>query len=249
MTHLVVIPTYNSGARLLDTIRAARAAWDPVWVVVDGSTDGSDADLTADSGLRVIRRAQNGGKGAAVLDALRLAAAAGFTHALVMDADGQHPAAQIPAFMAASQARPDAMVLGVPQFGPDAPALRVGGRRVSNWFAQLETGWAGIGDSLFGFRVYPIDRLLPIMQRSRWMRRFDFDPEAAVRLSWDGVPAVNLPAPVRYLRPEEGGVSHFRYGRDNLLLIAMHTRLVLGALGRLPRRGWQNARWRHGKLG
>lgn len=104
MTHLMVIPTYDAGMRLLD-----------------GSTDGSDAALTAGGGLRVIRRGQNGGTGAAVLDALCLVAA-GFTHALVMDADGRHPAAQTPAFMAASQAQPDAMVLGVPQFGPDAPA-------------------------------------------------------------------------------------------------------------------------------
>ena len=134
------------------------------------------------------------------------------------------------------------MVLGVPQFGPDAPALRVRGRRISNWWAQLETGWAGIGDSLFGFRVYPIGKLLPIMERSFWMRRFDFDPEAAVRLSWAGVPAVNLPAPVCYLRPEQGGISHFRYGRDNLLLTAMHARLVVGALMRLPGLAWRRAR-------
>jgi len=241
MTSLVVVPTFNSGARLLETVQAACAAWDPVWVVVDGSTDGSDAFLAEGGGLRVIRRAQNGGKGAAVLDALRLAAAAGFTHALVMDADGQHPAPQIQRFMAASQARPEAMVLGIPQFGPDAPALRVGGRRLSNWCAQLETGWAGIGDSLFGFRVYPVGKLLPIMERPSRMRGFDFDPEAAVRLSWDGVPAVNLPAPVRYFRPDEGGVSHFRYGRDNLLLAAMHARLVAGAVARLPSAAWRAA--------
>ncbi len=230
----MVIPSYNSGGRLRDTVLAALAEWPAVWVVLDGSTDGSDLSLGPRRGLRLIRRARNGGKGAAVLDALRLAAADGFTHALVMDADGQHPAGHIRPFMRASRAHPDAMVLGVPQFGPDAPALRVRGRRISNWWAQLETGRAGIGDSLFGFRVYPIGTLLPIMERSRWMRRFDFDPEAAVRLSWAGVPAINLPAPVRYLRPEEGGVSHFRYARDNLLLTAMHVRLVVGALLRLP---------------
>ncbi len=233
-THLVVIPSYNSGPRLLETVQAAQAEWTTVWVVVDGSTDGSAAALVEKCGLRVIRRAQNGGKGAAVLDALRLAAVAGFTHALVMDADGQHPVEQIRPFMAASQARPEAMVLGVPQFGPDAPSIRVNGRRISNWWVRLETGRACIGDSLFGFRVYPIGKLLPIMERSSRMRRFDFDPEAMVRLSWAGVPAINLPAPVRYLRPEEGGVSHFRYGRDNLLLTAMHMRLITGALARLP---------------
>ncbi len=239
-THLVVIPSYNSGPALRATVQAARVAWAPVWVVVDGSADGSEAGLEGLESVRVIRRARNGGKGAAVLDGLHLAAAAGFTHALVMDADGQHPAAAIAPFMAASLARPDAMVLGVPRFGPDAPALRVRGRRVSNWWARLETGGA-IGDSLFGFRVYPIVPLLRIMRRSVWMRRFDFDPEAAVRLSWAGVPAINLPAPVRYLRPEEGGVSHFRYGRDNVLLTTMHIRLVIGALARAPLLVWRRS--------
>ncbi len=148
----------------------------------------------------------------------------------------------IATFAAASRARPDAMILGVPQFGPDAPALRVGGRRISNGWVGLETLWAGIGDSLFGFRVYPVAPLLRIMERQRWMRRYDFDAEAAVRLCWAGVPAVNLPAPVRYLTPEEGGVTHFRYGRDNVLLTWMHTRLMLGFLMRLPLLAWRRAR-------
>lgn len=237
-THLVVIPSYNTGPRVLDTVAEARSAWAPVWVVVDGSTDGTEGMLAelaaADAGLRLLPLVQNGGKGAAVLHALRVAAAAGFTHVLTMDADGQHPAAAIPRFMAASAAAPRAMVLGVPQFGPDAPQLRVRGRRVSNWWAGLETLWAGIGDSLFGFRVYPIRPLLRVMARTRWMRRYDFDAEAAVRLCWLGVAIVNLEAPVRYLHAGEGGVSHFRYGRDNALLTWMHVRLTLGFVARLP---------------
>lgn len=207
---------------------------------MDGSDASlSDASLVACGSLRVLRRARNGGKGAAVLDALRLATAAGFTRALVMDADGQHPAPQIRRFMAASRARPEAMVPGVPQFGPNAPALRVGGRRLSNWCAQLGTGWAGIGDSLFGFRVHPVGRLLPIMERSSRMRGF-FDPEAAAQLSWDSVPTVNLQAPgALSLGPTRAGASHFRSGRGNLLLAAMHARLVAGAAARLP--SWRGA--------
>ena len=238
-THLVVIPSYNSGALLLQTVLQARAVWAPVWVVVDGSTDGSDAALASlerdDPGFRVIRLSQNSGKGAAVLQALRQADARGFTHALVMDADAQHPADRIPVFMAASCAAPHAMVLGLPLFGPDAPLIRVYWRQLSNFWANIETLWAGIGDSLFGFRVYPISTLLDVMTVSRWMRRFDFDPEAAVRLCWRGVSPLTLPAPVRYHRPADGGVSHFRYGRDNLLLSFMHLRLTLGFLLRLPR--------------
>ena len=237
-TRLVLIPSYNTGLRLLETVREARAAWQPVWVVVDGSTDGTDILLReaarTDSGLEVMVLPANQGKGAAVLHGLRAAHRQGFTHALVMDADGQHPAASIAAMMDASRAEPAAMILGCPVFGADAPRLRVHGRRISNWWAKLETLGAGIGDSLFGFRVYPILPLIEVMERSRWMRRFDFDPEAAVRLCWHGVRPVNLPTPVRYLTAEEGGVSHFRYWRDNILLTWMHTRLVLGMLARLP---------------
>ncbi|MDD2663192.1 MAG: glycosyltransferase family 2 protein [Dechloromonas sp.] len=237
-THLVLIPSYNPGPAVLDTVRAARAQWTPVWVVVDGSTDGTAAQLQAmaasDPGLTVIVLPENRGKGAAVLEGIERAAAAGFTHALTMDSDGQHPAGLIPDFMAASQADPDAMVLGKPVFGPEAPALRVNGRKVSNGWANLETLWMGIGDSLYGFRVYPVAPLARIMRGNRFMRRFDFDPEAVVRLCWAGVRPLNLDAPVRYLSADEGGVSHFKYLRDNALLTWMHTRLFLGFVLRLP---------------
>ena len=237
-THLVLIPSYNPGPAVLTTVQAARAQWPVVWVVDDGSNDGSTASLqtlaASDPGLHLIVLPRNSGKGAAVLAGLEAAAAAGFTHVLTMDADGQHPAALIPDFMAASQAAPAAMILGKPVFGPEAPALRVNGRKVSNGWANFETLWMGIGDSLYGFRVYPIAPLMRIMRGRRWMRRFDFDPEAVVRLCWAGVQPINKNAPVRYLSAEEGGVSHFRYLRDNILLTWMHTRLFLGFLGRLP---------------
>lgn len=238
-SHLVLIPSYNPGPQVYETVRAARAQWAPVWVVVDGSSDGTAEglmDMAAnDAHLKVLVLRENGGKGAAVLHGLELAAEQGFTHALTMDSDGQHPADLIPAFMAASQQAPDAMVLGKPVFDADAPALRVQGRKISNAWANLETLWAGIGDSLYGFRVYPIDPLRQVMHGQRWMRRFDFDPEAVVRLCWRGVRPINLPAPVKYLRADEGGVSHFNYLRDNTLLSWMHLRLMLGFLLRLPR--------------
>jgi glycosyltransferase involved in cell wall biosynthesis len=236
---LVLIPSYNPGRLGLETVRAARAHWNPVWVVVDGSTDGTAETLAAmaerDPGLRVLRLPHNRGKGAAVLHGACRARAEGFTHALTMDSDGQHPAQCIDAFMAASMARPGALILGEPRFDSNAPQLRVRARRISNWWANLETFWAGIHDSLFGFRVYPLAELIEVMHRGRWMRRFDFDPEVAVRLSWEGVALQNLAAPVRYLRPDEGGVSHFHYVRDNVLLTWMHTRLVFGALWRMSR--------------
>jgi glycosyltransferase involved in cell wall biosynthesis len=237
-THLVLIPSYNSGARAAQTVREARRFWNPVWVVVDGSNDGSERQLLElareDAGVRVIVLSRNRGKGAALLEGLRAAAAAGFTHVLTMDSDGQHPPEWIPEFMAASLRTADAAILGDPIFDATAPRERVLGRRISNWWADLETLWAGIGDSLFGFRVYPIDPLRHIMEGTRWMRRFDFDCEAAVRLTWLGVRLINIRVPVRYLGTDEGGVSHFRYLRDNAWLTWMHTRLVFGFLLRLP---------------
>jgi len=247
----VLIPSYNPGPKVYDTVRAARAQWNPVWVIVDGSDDGSAEGLLAmaaeDDGLRVEVLPANRGKGVAVLYGLKLAEAAGFTHALTMDSDGQHPAEQIPVFMARSAAEPDAMVLGVPQFDASAPKLRVWGRKLSNGWANLETLWMGIGDSLFGFRVYPITPLIAVMEKQHGMRRFDFDPEAAVRLCWRGVHPVNLPCPVRYFQPGEGGVSHFNYLRDNLLLSRMHTRLLTGFVLRLPMLLWRRLMVRQGR--
>ena len=245
-SHLVLIPSYNTGAKVYETVAAARAQWCPVWVVVDGSTDGTGAGLqqcaAQDPGLCVFVLPQNRGKGAAVLHGLEQAAAAGFSHVLTMDADGQHPPALIPDFMRASRQRPEAMILGRPVFDASAPLLRVRGRRISNWWTDLETLGAGIADSLYGFRVYPLHALAAVMRRQPWMRRFDFDTEAVVRLAWRGVKPINLDAPVRYLSAEEGGVSHFRYGRDNLLLSWMHGRLMLEFVLRLPWLMWRKGR-------
>lgn len=237
-THLVLIPSFNPGRKVFETVQGAREQWNPVWVVVDGSDDGTAEALQemarTDPGLRVLIRPRNGGKGAAVLDGTVAALHEGFTHILTMDSDGQHPPDRITAFMAASAAKPDCMVLGEPVFDASAPSLRVKGRKISNYWANVETLGAGIHDSLFGFRVYPAAPLARIMQSHFWMRRFDFDVEIVVRLSWSGVEALNLPAAVRYFRPEEGGVSHFNYWRDNVLLTSMHARLFAGFLLRLP---------------
>jgi hypothetical protein len=224
-SHLVLIPSFDTGPQVYETVAAARAAWCPVWVVCDGSRDGTPAGLAEraadDPGLRVF------------------ALPAGFSHALTMDSDGQHPAELIPDFMRASMARPDAMILGRPVFDASAPLLRVRGRRVSNAWTRLETLGAGVADSLYGFRVYPIAPLAAVMRRQRWMRRFDFDTEAVVRLAWRGVKPINLDAPVKYLSAAEGGVSHFRYGRDNALLTWMHLRLMVEFIVRLPLLLWR----------
>jgi glycosyltransferase involved in cell wall biosynthesis len=238
-SHLVIIPSYNSGPKLSETVCAALRYWQPVWVVIDGSTDDSARVLESlrqeQSHLNVLRLPDNQGKGAAVLHAMKAAQAQGFEYALVMDSDGQHPAEKIPQFMEISRQNLGTMVLGVPKFGSDAPASREQGRRVGNWWANLETLWGGINDSLFGFRVYPINASLEALSKLKSGRRYDFDTQLAVRLFWKGVPPINVPVPVRYFSPAQGGVSHFHYLRDNLLLIRAHTGLVLQMPWRMTR--------------
>lgn len=249
-THLLLLPSYNTGPRLRAVVAAALAHWRPVMAVIDGSTDGSDAGIFElarhEPELAVLRLPQNAGKGAAVLAGAEAAAARGFTHALVMDADGQHPADRIADFMSFSQRDPEALVLGRPVFGPDVPLERRHFRKLSVGLVWLTILGPGIPDPLYGFRVYPLRPLLDVMASTRGGRRYDFDTEAAVRLVWSGVRPVALPAPVRYFTRAEGGVSHFRYVRDNLGLAAMHGRLFLELAWRWPevrraRRNWAAA--------
>ncbi len=229
-THLVLVPSYNTGPRLLSTVKEALGCWQPVWVVIDGSTDGGEHAVVelaeSEPNLRVIILPRNGGKGAAVLVGAEAAKRVGFSHALVMDADGQHPADRIGDFMQASLAAPAVLVLGRPVFGPEAPLVRLKGRQISVNLVHWETFGQGIDDPLYGFRVYPLVPLVRVLRSTRGGRRYDFDPEVAVRLFWAGTPTLNIPASCRYLSPAEGGVSHFHYVRDNVRMVWLHTRLI-----------------------
>ena len=237
-THLLLIPTYNTGPKVLETVRDALAAWAPVWVVTDGSDDGTTEQLEAlaatEPQLRVIRHERNLGKGAAVLSGARLARGAGFTHLLSFDADGQHPTGQIAQYMELSVRHPEAMVFGKPVFPPNAPTERVMGRKVANFFVNLQSGWWGIGDSLFGMRLFPLTDLIAVMESTWFGRRYDFECEAGILLCWRGVPIINVPTPVRYLSKAEGGVSHYHYLRDNVRLVTLFLRHFPGAVLRWP---------------
>ena len=231
----VVIPSYNNGPQLEQTVRGVMAVWQPVIVVIDGSTDGSGVPVVQlaaqEPGLHALAQPGNTGKGAAVFAALNYAVDRGFTHAAVFDADGQHDPADLPRFMEVAKEKPLALVMGMPEFGDDAPAAHVIGHSIADFFARVETLHPDLGDSLFGLRVYPVLATIKAMRRIRGGRHFDFDTQMAVRLPWLGVPTARVPAKVRY--PADRA-RHFRYLRDNLLLIRVHCWLLLRAISVWP---------------
>ncbi len=248
-THLVLLPTYNTGPRLFEVVSEVLRYWQPVLVVVDGSTDGSEKSVRelaqTEPALTVILLSANAGKGAAVLAGAQAASERGFTHVLVMDADGQHPAASVAEFMRASAQLPSAVVLGRPIFPANIPLERLHGRKITVGLVRFELLASMVADPLFGFRVYPVAPLLATLGPRRSGRRYDFDTEAAVRLGWAGVPLLNLAAPVKYFSRDAGGVSHFHYLRDNLTLVWLHVRLIAELLlWRWPAVLRQSHRWR-----
>lgn len=223
----VLIPTYDNPATIRRVVSAVREYLPEVVVVDDGSGPEGRAACAAlaDEGLaHIVHREANGGKGAAVKTGFVEAAKLGYTHALQVDADGQHSLSDIPRFLEVAEDNPDALVLGTPVFDGSAPSARQIGRRITIFWVNLETGGRVIEDPMCGFRVYPVAAANEVSVPSDMM---DFDPEIAVRLVWHGLPVINLPTKVRYVGADEGGVSHFHLFKDNLLISWMHTRLCV----------------------
>jgi glycosyltransferase involved in cell wall biosynthesis len=234
-----LVPTFNNPDTITKVVEGLRRFLPDVWVVDDGSAPANQAVLQAlqERGLaQIVRRARNGGKGAAVKTGLAALHAAGFTHALQIDADLQHDVDDAARFIALAHEHPTACILGQPHFDASAPAGRRIGRQVTVVWTHIETLGRVIADPMCGFRVYPIAPSLAARVRGDAM---DFDPEIAVALAWRGCPIINVPTKVRY---HPGGVSHFRLWRDNVLISWMHTRMVIALLWRIWRTPWPKRR-------
>jgi len=236
---VALIPVYNHAATLPVVVEAVRAAGLPCLLVDDGSEAGCAAVMdklvaasAGDGGVSLIRLARNGGKGAAVAAGLRRALELGYTHALQIDADGQHDFLAISRFVDASRAQPDTLIGGLPVYEADAPKSRLYARWVMRIWVWINTLSTSIPDAMCGFRVYPLRASVELLNAEALGRRMDFDPEILVRLFWRGVPMRWLPVTVNY---PKNGISHFKLVRDNLLLSWMHTRLFWGMLWRAPR--------------
>jgi predicted LPLAT superfamily acyltransferase/glycosyltransferase involved in cell wall biosynthesis len=235
-----VIPCFDHGAQVEATVQRVLQHGLPIVLVDDGSgratADVLDAITQRHGAVRLVRRAINGGKGAAVMDGLRAAHAAGYTHALQIDADGQHDTNDIPRFLACGSTHPEALICGEPRYDETVPKARLYARYLTHFWVWIETLSFGVRDSMCGFRLYPLARTIALLDRVALPPRMDFDVEVMVRLVWDGVPMIWLPTGVVY---PPGGLSHFRAFRDNLRISWMHTRLVAGMLWRAPLLLWR----------
>lgn len=236
---VAVIPVYNHPDTIGRMVDAVRAHGLPCVLVDDGSEARCAAVLDALAGreaVTLVRLPRNQGKGGALMAGLRAARRLGHSHALQIDADGQHDAADVPRFLALARARPEAVICGTPRYDASVPRGRLYGRYATHVWVWINTLSLQIRDSMCGFRVYPLAPVVALLDEAALGRRMDFDTEVLVRLHWRGVAIVNLPTRVTY--PADG-VSHFRLWRDNLLLARMQARLFAGMLWRAPRLLWR----------
>mgnify|MGYP001577670642 CR=1 FL=1 len=237
----IVIPYYRHEGAIADTIRRLKPFGLSCWIVDDGSGDSSrqvlqDIAQREASWVRVHGYAGNRGKGEAVMTGCARARAEGFTHAVQIDADGQHDSDDLPRMLSLSRMQPEALVTGIPVYDESVPKARLYGRYLTHVCVWIETLSFRIRDSMCGFRVYPLDQALDIWNEGRVGRRMDFDTGIMVRMFWRGVPVLSLPTRVTY--PADG-VSHFRMLRDNVRLTWMHLRLLAGMCLRSPWLLWR----------
>ena len=231
----VLIPCYTHGAMMSGVLDRLQPFNLPCIVVDDGSdktTQDELARLAAEySNLTLIRLPVNAGKGAAVISGIQAAADAGFSHAVQVDADGQHAIEDIPRLLALAKEHPAALISGQPIYDDSVPRSRLYGRWVTHIWVWIETLSLQLKDSMCGFRVYPVAPTRQLAQRVTLGKRMDFDTEVMVRLYWQGNPSYFIPTRVIY--PQDG-LSHFDALKDNLRISLMHTRLFFGMLPRIP---------------
>ncbi len=230
-----LVPVYNHVDELPATLAAMQSLNLPLVLVNDGSAAQYTPTIQAlaqEYDALLVSHAHNSGKGAAIKNGLQKAHGAGFTHALQIDADGQHSTGDIPRFLQAMQAHPDALIAGYPQFDKSIPRLRFYGRYLSHVWVWINTLSLEVRDSMCGFRVYPVAAACELINAKHIGNRMEFDGEFIVRWVWRGYALQQLQTRVIY---PEGNSSGFRIVHDNILITWMHTRLFFGMLRRLPR--------------
>lgn len=232
----VVIPVYNHEHALPTVVERVQAFNLPCILVNDGSSDACRQVMMALSEqyelVSLVEHEVNQGKGAAVKTGFLEAKTQGFSHALQLDADGQHNISDVPIFLDLAKLHPEKIINGNAIYDDSVPKVRFYGRYLTHALVWLNTGSMTIKDSMCGFRVYPVEAALRVVQRYRVGDRMDFDTEMLVRSVWSGVETVEVPTKVHY--PLDG-VSHFKMFKDNMHMIFMHIRLLFSRAIQLPK--------------
>lgn len=235
-SYCIVIPNYNHTQHIEQVLQAIEPLNLPVIMVNDGSNQQTYQFLNQlpeqFSFLQLINLTENSGKGAAVMAGFSAAHEQGFSHAIQVDADGQHNLKDIPSFIALSNNYPEAVICGIPDYDDSVPLGRLIPRYLTHFWVWVETLSFKIKDSMCGYRLYPLAATVQLIKHSAIGKRMDFDTEILVKLYWASVEILNLPTKVTY--PEDGS-SHFRMVKDNWLITKMHTKLVFGMLPRAPK--------------
>ncbi len=239
MKPCIIVPVYNHEKALPEVIAKLKGYGVHCFLVNDGSsvlcTEVIEDCARVESGwISLLNRPENGGKGAAVIDAFQEAIRLGYSHALQIDADGQHDFNDIRQFLEAGRGHPEAMILGKPVFDDSVPKSRLYGRSMTNIWVWINTLSFDIADGMCGFRLYPLAAVERLISSTQISKRMDFDIDIVVRLYWQGVQAINIPTAVKY--PLDG-VSHFQLWQDNVRISKTHARLFFGLLTRLIRLG------------
>lgn len=220
-----VIPTYQNAKTLLKVVADVHRVVDTVFVVDDGSKDGTAALLDKATGNerpeKVLTHPKNCGKGAALKTGLTYARQQGFRYAVTVDADGQHRADDIPALLKAVEEEPDALAIGSRGLQHEnMPAKSTFANRFSNFWFALQT-FQRLPDTQSGLRVYPLRRLHGL----RWMSaRYEAELTLLVFSAWAGVKLLPVPVSV-YYPPRDQRVTHFRPGRDFTRISVLNTLL------------------------
>lgn len=235
MTGGIIIPVYKHGKACAAVVDGLSQYSYPIMLVDDGNDGETQAYLRqiADShpAVTLVTLPKNRGKGGAVMAGITKAHEMGWTHALQIDADGQHDLTRAPFFFAQAAANPAALICGYPEYDASVPAHRKNGRKFANAWAKIVSFERDIADTMCGFRVYPVEPTLRVFRRSYCDKRMGFDIEIIIRLIWADVPYLFFPVRVTY--PADG-VSNFHVVRDNMRISWVYTRLCIGMILRLP---------------
>lgn len=224
---VIIVPCFNHAVAFAEFAKRLIKFDLPIIVVDDGSEQTQSKklqEICATYAFIYTKNNKNRGKGGAMITGFKKATEHGFSHAIQIDADGQHNSDDIARFIELAKKSPDSLIVGQPVYDASAPKSRLIGRKITKFWVMIETLNKNMPDTMCGFRVYPIKTTMAVLPSIKFLR-MGFDIEIMVKLYRAGVDII--PTETRVIYPKSG-VSHFHAWRDNFYISLLHTYLCLG---------------------